>query len=464
MSLFLIRHAKAEKRTSWDGPEPLRPLAPVGLRQAQAIARHLLPQRPARLLSSPHLRCRQSLQPLATAIGLPVETDERLAAGEDPVKALDLLGDAGEGVVVCTHNAIVCALVEAFGDAGGRLDGPVECDKGGVWELRDGRAVYGLPPSPGEGGDDGDVRLGVLDLGSTSFHLLVSDATPAGRLTPVFREREMLRLGALISDARSIPEDVCERAVESARHLRSRARAAGVDRFLAVGTAALRDARNGAALTARLEAVLGEPVRILDGEQEARLTFAAFRRRVLLPPGYTLGADLGGGSLELAVGDEDGVAWEATLALGVARLHNELVKQDPMRKREVRQVRARVSRLLAPCIEPIAARSPAACIATGGTARALGRLVVARRALRPHLSVNGLEITTDELEELANVLVRSSHDERLRMAGMRKQRADLLPTGALVLATLAAALDLPGYTLSDWGLREGVALDALGIH
>lgn len=463
MTIFLVRHAKSEKRVTWDGPDPLRPLAPMGVRQAAALARWLTPEKPQRLVSSPHLRCRQTLEPLARRTGLRIETDERLSEGERPAKALALLRELeGQCAVVCSHNAIVSAFVAEWAERGARVQEPNRCEKGGVWRLDPERAHYTPPPVRYDEPDEPErQRIGVVDLGSTSFHLLVADVTPAGRIWPVSSERAMLRLGALVAGGAEIPADACERAVEAARVLRQHALQAGAKRLLPVGTAALRQAANGAALAERLGEALGAPVRIVDGAEEARLIFGAFRRRVLLPPGVCLGADLGGGSLELALGDDAGVDWETTLPLGVARLHGELVGRDPMRKREVRRVRERVGEALAPHREAIRSREPSSCIATGGTARALGRLLVARRGLRPSATVNQLAIGADELRALADDLVRSSHAERLAMPGMRKPRADLMPTGALVLHELARQLGLEGYTLSDWGLREGVLLDAV---
>jgi exopolyphosphatase/guanosine-5'-triphosphate,3'-diphosphate pyrophosphatase len=156
------------------------------------------------------------------------------------------------------------------------------------------------------------------------------------------------------------------------------------------------------------------------------------------------------------------VFYEATLALGATRLHSEIVRADPMTAAEASEIRERVRGELAPKLRHVAAQAPVGCVVTGGTARALGWLVTGLRGLRPARTVNHLEIPLEELRDVAGRLVRSTHAERLRMPGMRRRRADLLPTGALVLLAAAELLDLDGYTLSDWGLREGVLLEALG--
>jgi exopolyphosphatase/guanosine-5'-triphosphate,3'-diphosphate pyrophosphatase len=489
LTLYLVRHAKAVSRSAWAAGENLRPLTPGGHRQAMRLVETLGCAGVDRILSSPSLRCRQTVEPLAAQWGLPLEIDARLAEGGEVEAACELAESlTGRVALLCSHGDLIPALVARL-----RRQHPtqVECEKGSVWVIEEaprGRARYIPPPARSSGeapaleerrlqhrragalavvdalDDDGaKERLAVLDLGSTSFHLLVADATPVGDIRRVVRERTMLRLGAVMANGGRVPEDVCLRALEAARALRDVAVEARADRLLPVATAALRETENGADLARRIGEVVGAPVRILSGEEEARLMFAAFRRRVPRTFGTTLGIDLGGGSLELALGDADSLSWEVTLPLGVTRLHGELVRSDPMTAREARAVRRRVEEQLAPCRKSLARRRPATCVATGGSVGALGRLVATRRTSWPRRSVSQLFVPQRELIEVADELVHSSHAERLRMPGIARQRIDLLPTGAVVLASLVDVLGLEGFTVSDWGLREGVILESLGL-
>jgi exopolyphosphatase/guanosine-5'-triphosphate,3'-diphosphate pyrophosphatase len=307
------------------------------------------------------------------------------------------------------------------------------------------------------------TRVAVLDLGSTSFHLLVADATRDGRIAPVVRERVSPRLGAVIADGAGIPENVCRDAVEAARTLRSEAESVGADVFVPIATAAFRDAANGADLARRIGDALGIRVRILSGVEEARTVQRAVRDRIGGGLGTQPGlvADLGGGSLELALDDAGRVNWETTLPLGVARLHRELVSSDPMSERDANRLAERVRGALAPYLGSLADCSRDVAV-TGGTARALARLVVAQRADRAAPHTRGLHISIAELAELGLRLRDATHEERLRMSTMQRRRADLLPTGALILETLAQTLSMRSFTVSDWGLREGIILETVG--
>ncbi|MDH3684957.1 MAG: histidine phosphatase family protein [Myxococcales bacterium] len=441
MKLLLLRHGKAEKRRDWDGPDRLRPLTARGLQQAEELVSQLRKAPPTRIVTSPYLRCRQTAAPLAQSLGLVSESQSSLSKGERPDKALAQLVESDGGTLLCCGHAEQLEEIQGLAEERG-----IEAE----------RLLLGSPEAPAEQ----TARLAVLDLGSTSFRLLVADVTRAGRLTPLAQEGRMLRLGAVIASGAKIPDEICEAVVQAARELAVAAAAAGAERILPVGTSALREAPNGAELTARIAAGVGAPVRILTGEEEARLIFSAFRKRILLPENAALGIDLGGGSLELAIGDAHAISLEATLPLGAARLHRELVSRDPMRTREVRAVVERVEEHLTALPRDWAELRPELAIAAGGTARALGQLSAGMRGMRPAASVNRLRLPLDELRALTEVLVLASHDERLQLPGIQRKRADLLPTGALVLTTLAETLELDGYTLCDWGLREGVLLEA----
>jgi phosphohistidine phosphatase SixA len=478
--IYWVRHAAAVRRGAWRGAERLRPLSGGGHRQAQRLLEIFEGEPLARLLTGPDLRCRQTLEPLAARWALPLETEARLAAGRSVEGALALISElCGAPAVLCSHGDLIPRVIERLCDEGLRLEGELVCEKGSVWIVetaagRRARARYVAPPTkarePGVAEWEDRLarprekqRIGVLDLGSTSFHLLIADATPAGEIHRVFRQREMLRLGALVAKGGRIPEEACRRALETARRLRQRAAAARVAQLHPVATAALRDAPNGPGLARRIGAALGTPVRLLSGRQEARLIFAAFRQRGLVGEATSLGIDLGGGSLELALGDASEVRWEATLPLGVARLHGELVHEDPM-PREVRDaLRARVRAAVAGAAREVGRRRPLECIGAGGTLSAIARRVITRRTSWPARAVGQLFIPISELRELATELVASTHAQRLRMPGLQKPRADLLPTGAVVLEALVTELALPGITVSDWGLREGVILEALGL-
>lgn len=462
MKLYLVRHARAEKRSGWDGPLPLRPLTPIGLEQARALAVELAAEHIPRVVSSPHLRCRQTVEPLAQLWGTPLTLDERLAEGQGADKALSLVDEIDDRpTLLCTHGDVIAALMAEFEERGATIEGAFGSEKASVWIVEsDGsrlRAHYRPPPDCTQVLDQSPTeRFGVLDMGSTSFRLAIADVTRSGRITPVQTRKVMLRLGAAVAQHGEIPPTMADGVLEAAREFGREAQAAGVERLFPVGTAALRDATNGRWLAERIGIALGQPVRVLEGEEEARLAFAAYRRRVLMGPGPSLAADLGGGSMQLCLGAEDGPHWATSFPIGVTRLHREFVDGDPMPPDAVVDIRARVRASLERASPPTA--WPRTCVLGGGTGRAVAKLALARRGKPPETPINGVEISGTALAGLADDLMGTTEAERLAMPGMHKQRVDLLPAGALILATAVETLDLDGYVVCDWGLREGVML------
>jgi exopolyphosphatase/guanosine-5'-triphosphate,3'-diphosphate pyrophosphatase len=307
-----------------------------------------------------------------------------------------------------------------------------------------------------------DRRFAVLDLGSTTFQLLVADATPGGSLTPVLRDRVVLNLGLVLAGHGLIPEEVASRAADTARRLHGIAVRTGADHVVALATSALRDSPNRLQLETLFEGALGG-VRFIDGREEARLTFAGVAASVAIGDGPTLLLDLGGGSLEVALADEDGLRWGRSLPIGAGRLTGLLVGHDPPTRAERKLVRAAVEREVAPIVDEVVGAAPARCIASGGTVGALARLIAFRRWVSPPASLNQFAVPVEAFRDLTRELAALPLAERLRLPGIDERRAELLPAGGWISTQVAGAFGVAKLVHSEWGLREGAILDALGL-
>jgi exopolyphosphatase / guanosine-5'-triphosphate,3'-diphosphate pyrophosphatase len=305
------------------------------------------------------------------------------------------------------------------------------------------------------------MRAAVLDLGSNSFHVLVADLD--GRtVAPVLREREMLHLGRVVAEHGHVPDEHVERSVATVAHLTELARRSGAQETLAVATAALRDAANGAQVIAALSAAAATPIRVLGGLEEARIGYIGVRASVAVRSEPVLVLDLGGGSLEFATGVGDRVTWSASTPLGASAMSAGL-GSDALRKRDRKALHARVDAALDPLVDMIRAQSVGTTIAVGGTVRALARVLAARAATWLPATVNQFEIRTDDLDELAVELAGLDLDARADIPGMKERRADHIHVAAIVLARALRRLGTRSFTVSDWGLREGLLLDAHGV-
>jgi exopolyphosphatase/guanosine-5'-triphosphate,3'-diphosphate pyrophosphatase len=313
------------------------------------------------------------------------------------------------------------------------------------------------------------MRAAVWDLGSSSFHLLVCEVGPGGTLAPHLRRRALLNLGVAVGATGSIPVDRVAAAVAATKRLRKALDPVQPDVTVALATAALRDAANGEAVVARLERAIGAKVRVLDGAEEARLCFVGQRAGVWTGERFSFGLDLGGGSLEVAVGDVHRVTLSTSVAVGAARLRGELGIGDPLTPREVAAIRARTAEALMPVRADLRAYRgvTARTVVSGGTARALARLATARARRRTSAEqgeVNQVELPAGQVEELAGRLAGLDLAQRLALPGVSARRAPGLSIGALILASTAHVLEVERFVVSEWGLREGALIDELTLQ
>ena len=306
------------------------------------------------------------------------------------------------------------------------------------------------------------MRVAVFDLGSTSFQLLVADAERDGGLTPVLRDRVVLNLGADVAATGRVRPEAVERATQVVRRFQNLAARVDVDETIPVATAAFREAANRPELASVLEDAIGTPIRILSGDLEVGATVAGIRSSVVIDGDPWLAFDLGGGSLEVALVEHGAVRWTETFPLGAAWVTATMVESDPIPRTERRTIKQAVRDQLEPARERSGAPEDAPCIAAGGTAGALARLLAAERWPAPPASLNQFTVGVEALSDLARELAGLDQTDRLALPGIDERRAEILPAGALVLATALAVFGAEATVHSEWGLREGVILEEIG--
>jgi exopolyphosphatase/guanosine-5'-triphosphate,3'-diphosphate pyrophosphatase len=308
------------------------------------------------------------------------------------------------------------------------------------------------------------VRIAAFDLGSNSFHLLVADAHPDGTFEQVVTDKEMLRLGSAVAATGEIGRVGASAAVSVIRRFRSMAESQRAEEIVACATAAFREASDSLAVVDRIESETGIEVRVISGREEARLIFDAVRASVVIDPGPALALDLGGGSLEVMIGDSRGLQWATSLKLGVARLTAEQVRGDPLTMGDCRRVTMAVSKAMQRIAPDIERRRPRVAIGSSGTLEALIRMAATRRGGTVPATINQLTVRAREIESLSEWLVGMTSSERAGLPGVDARRADLLPTGALLLTTVLEVTGIDELVGSEWALREGMVLDAIGHH
>jgi exopolyphosphatase/guanosine-5'-triphosphate,3'-diphosphate pyrophosphatase len=308
------------------------------------------------------------------------------------------------------------------------------------------------------------VRISSLDLGSNSFHLIVVKARLDGSFVPLVAEKAMLRLGDRVARYGSIGEDAIVEALTVLTRFKAISDAQRADEVVAVGTSALREATDGVEFIERVRHAAGIEVELIDGVEEAKLIFLAVRASVLIDRPPALAADLGGGSLEIVVGDQGGLYYAASARLGVGRLTAELVTSDPPSAEDRRRLDERIARELAPVLAEVREFKPKMLIGSSGTFVCLARMAAAGQGRGTTESMNQLTVCRADLLRVREQIDALPSVERARLPGCDQRRAELLPAGIAVLDHLMAATDLAELTVSEWALREGIVIRAIGAH
>jgi exopolyphosphatase / guanosine-5'-triphosphate,3'-diphosphate pyrophosphatase len=304
------------------------------------------------------------------------------------------------------------------------------------------------------------MRLGVLDVGSNTVHLLVVDAYRGGHPTPARSQKSVLRLAEHIDSSGRLTRRGADALVESVAAACRSAAELGCDDLLAFATSALRDARNGVKILDRVRDETGVDLQVLAGSDEARLTFLAVRRWLGWSAGRLVVLDIGGGSLEIACGIDEEPELAESIPVGAGRLTRERLRGDPPARQAVTALREELDRVLAAPAQRVRALGrPDRVAGTSKTFRSLARLAGAAPSDAGPIARR--ELTATGLRQIIGFISRIPAADLAQMEGVSPARAHQLLAGAVVAEACMRALRLEVIETCPWALREGVILRRL---
>jgi exopolyphosphatase / guanosine-5'-triphosphate,3'-diphosphate pyrophosphatase len=297
------------------------------------------------------------------------------------------------------------------------------------------------------------MRLGVLDVGSNTVHLQVVDTHPGARPNAAFNYKEELRLTQYLTDEHKISDEGITNLRKCIQNAIAQSQNAKTQELLPFATSALREAQNGDEIIKNINKDFQIDLQVLSGEEEAKLTFLAARRWFGWSSGRLLVVDIGGGSLEMAVGVDESPEAAVSLPLGAARLTKDFLKGDPYTDKSVRNLRDHIENLLEQILPNLVKHQESdRAIATSKTLRTLARLC------GDWFDGNGNNITIDAIRKISNKLADMDVAARAKLPGVSENRASQIVAGAFVAESVMRNLDLKNLEVCPWALREGVVL------
>jgi exopolyphosphatase/guanosine-5'-triphosphate,3'-diphosphate pyrophosphatase len=305
------------------------------------------------------------------------------------------------------------------------------------------------------------MRVAAIDLGSNSFHLLVVEILGPTSFETVLQEKMMIQLGKTALVSGRLDPEAMERGLQCLDEFRRMALARHVERTLAVATSAIREAENGEEFLHRARTESGIAVRVISGREEARLIHLAVSRNVDLARRKALIVDIGGGSVELAVGDAARMYYGTSQKIGFLRLQGRFVTADPMTRREERLLTTFIKESLAVPLANIRKQAPELVIGTSGSVITLLRLARQDRGKGSGARLDPASVSRDEVRSILGGMLRIRSVERARKFDLDPLRSEYLPTALLCLDAILEGVGAKEVLVCPMALREGLIYDFL---
>lgn len=298
--------------------------------------------------------------------------------------------------------------------------------------------------------------VAAVDLGSNSFHMIVAKVN-SGNFQVVDRLREMVRLGGGLLENKDLSPETEARALDCLKRFGQRLKSLPHGSVRAVGTSALRQVRNSTRFLAQAEAVLGHPIEIIAGREEARLVYLGVAHGLAAGNERRLVIDIGGGSTELIVGDEFQPRRTESIHMGCVNMTRWHFNDGAITAEAMRSAELSGALEMLPVKNEYRNAGWEVAVGASGTIRAINKVVQAAGW------TDGQEgISFSALEKLRDVLVNAGHIEKLQLEGLSDERKAVFPGGVAVLRAVFKALRIEQLRVSDKALREGLLYEMLG--
>ncbi len=307
----------------------------------------------------------------------------------------------------------------------------------------------------------GHRRVAAIDIGSNSIRQIIADVSAEGAIQVIDEMKAAPRLAAGLTTTGALSDRSVGAALEALERMATLARQLGAERIDAVATSAVRDASNAAGFLADAQRKAGLKIRVLDGEEEARLSFRSAVAHFDMGVGRTVVIDIGGGSLELALAAEGVIERLGSMPFGAIRLTEEFLA-DGITTKAVKRLRGAVSDALKMEL-PRRDWRGAQLIGSGGTFTNLAGIYLARQGIQTARSVHAAHIPRADLEHILDMLAEMTPEERRQVPGLNPERADIIVAGIAVAAEVLRRLEAREIVVSRYGIREGLLLEAARV-
>lgn len=308
------------------------------------------------------------------------------------------------------------------------------------------------------------MNLAAIDIGTNSIHMIIVKVHSKENFDILMQEKSMVKLGVGVFSNNKLSKKAFESGVDTIKRYVQLADQFGVDHIITSATSATREAKNGRDFLDALILEAGISPKLISGKEEARLIFLAVKKSIALNNKKTLVLDIGGGSTEAVVGDENQVYYGNSIKLGVLRLLDKVGHQDKLDKKEKEALIIHIKQTANKIIQKAMGVGFTKVIGTSGTIRSLAEACLEKTDNPSPESVNAEVVQLEALIKLKDKLLEATPEERAAIPGISSNRIDAIHLGALLLVELLQMTGTNEITISDASLREGMIIDHIEKH
>lgn len=300
------------------------------------------------------------------------------------------------------------------------------------------------------------MRIAVIDCGTNTFNLLIADIYKTG-FKPVYRRKRVVKLGSQGITEGIIGPEPFAKGIHALSEFKILVEEHEVKKVIIVGTAALRDAKNGRAFLKAVNAATGFRIKLIDGDTEAKLICYGLREAIDLDKRVTLAMDIGGGSVEFIICNQYKIFWKRSYRIGAARILEIFNPSDPIRASELKNIENYLEKELSSLFPAVNKYKPVQFAGTSGSFETFASMLLHKKGT-PNFLRGKTKYTFDPVEyrRLHKELLKSTLKERLQMPGMLRMRADMIVVASILLNFILKKSGIKEMHLSMYALKEGI--------
>lgn len=297
-------------------------------------------------------------------------------------------------------------------------------------------------------------KFAIIDMGTNTFLLLIA-ARKGGRIETLYQQRIATKIGmGGINDGRITPAAI-ERAMDALKAFDIKTKEFGVSQSLAIGTSAIRNAKNKEDLLTRIKTETSFGVKVISGDEEAELIYQGVRQAVTLPESKALIVDIGGGSVECILADANQALWKQSFEIGGQRLMELFHHHDPILPEEVDRIADYLNEKLQPLLLALKKFTPTELVGSSGSFDTLSEIYCAQQHI-PYPDEPETPLTLEAFPAIAKDLLSKDRAARMQVPGMIELRVDMIVVGCCIIQFLLAYHPFRRLRVSSYSLKEGV--------